>query len=526
MLEKLKIQKGVTLVALMLTIVVLLMLTGIIVYNVINFNIIDNAASAKMKADLKQVYEQVAEELNNKRLDGEDVTILEGKLKDFAELQNVEEDIINLLYVSKGEVTYILENVESYCENDEEKIAELLKYLEELSIEEFKEVVATTDQVTTKVELEVQGGQEAVKTEIHRTIDKYEYNVSIVLDLSASMLWAYNYTGSNQNYFIYDHSNETQRLYIAKQAINSFIDNFFATRTGAVQVITFNYDNNSKNQNRECEYSGTMQVLNSGLENAIAKNATEATNLKNAVSAIEITSNLGTYYNYALNYAKTQLTSNFDNEERTETQTTQTANTIEYVTTNIHKKNMIIFISDGAPSDNENTIRQTANEIKKSMDIYTVGFTTSNDILNDMASTDENAQPYYYTASNATELINSLSSILDSSDVTGGQDEVVSSVEVKNVTTTTTEKGTEAGDQKTIIEYPIEAGTILDKTSPIEIWSGSTLLESYYVNNLPESITYENGTIYWDLSKLEEKYLNSSEKLQLKFEVIDLTYVE
>ena len=56
------------------------MLAGVTLYTLINLNIIGISSDAKVKADLKTIYEQLSEVINAKKLDGEDTSVLELKL--------------------------------------------------------------------------------------------------------------------------------------------------------------------------------------------------------------------------------------------------------------------------------------------------------------------------------------------------------------------------------------------------------------------------------------------------------------
>ena len=203
-----KSENGITMIALMITIIVLIMLAGVTLYSAMNFNVIGNATDAKVKADLKTVYEQLAEAINSKKLDGEDTKILELRLdalsdleaKDpeiYSKIQNVDPEILAMLIISQGDIKYIEDEVREYYRisgegdnavYDEEKIADMLKYFEELGIDEFVAKEShTTQQLSTVI---ITPGGESVagtKTKVTKNITEYEYQVTIVLDLSASM---------------------------------------------------------------------------------------------------------------------------------------------------------------------------------------------------------------------------------------------------------------------------------------------------------------------------------------------------
>ena len=69
-------------------------------------------------------------------------------------------------------------------------------------------------------------------------------------------------------------------------------------------------------------------------------------------------------------------------------------------------------------------------------------------------------------------------------------------------------------------------GGVLDKTSPIEICKKEgdeyVVIRTYYVNNLPPSITYDGKAVYWDLTKEDDTIL--SEDIALRFDVVDVNH--
>lgn len=558
--SNLKNENGITLLALMVTIITLIILSGVTIFSVVNFNIVDNAATAKTKSDIKVVYEQLTEAINAKKLNGEDVTTLEiqlaelEKIKDahpdlLEKIQNIDPAILSMLIISKGDIQYMDEKVAEYVGNDEAKKQEIIEYLKELGIELFTPLdVETKQQISEIFWTPGQEGTTGTKTIIEKTVTEYVYQISVILDLSSSMLWAYNYTGEDQSKFIYDYEDETQRLYVAKQAINSFLDKFFEERTtGQVQVITFNADSagntsssssNNKwpgqNNNNSSSYKGYMELINTGLTHSIATNATEAASLKTAVSDITLTTGLGTYYIGPLNLARTSLKNYFPTYSEEPVTTRDESNPDEVVITNTkyEVKPLIIFLSDGEPSDTsygyEKEVIDLATEIKQSsgIDIYTIGFTLDSDILSDMASVikDENGNDkiMYFTASNMSALMSAFNEILENTVVepgTGG----TTKIETKVTTATDREEQGSVSTEgyKNLVSYDIDGK--LDRTGPIQICEpnadgGYTVLESHYVNNLPEYLIYDGNKVYWDLSKMSAELL--AKKPILKFRVL------
>ena len=47
-----------------------------------------------------------------------------------------------------------------------------------------------------------------------------------------------------------------------------------------------------------------------------------------------------------------------------------------------------------------------------------------------------------------------------------------------------------------------------------------TVLASYYVNNLPQSITYDGTAVYWDLSKEKSEFIGNN--IVLRFSVVQI----
>ena len=516
-----KNENGITMIALLITIIVLIMLAGVTLYTLINLNIIGISSDAKVKADLKTIYEQLSEVINAKKLDGEDTSVLELKLdaldelqnKDpeiYSKIQNIDPEILEMLIISQGDIKYIEEKVRDLyiisgegdnAVYDEEKIADMLKYLEELGIEEFVAKEShTTQQLSTVI---ITPGKESVagtKTKITKNITEYEYQVSIVLDLSASMDYGIEY---NKSTTLKD-NDPNQRLYVAKNAINTFIDAFYASQEkGQLQVITFNY--NSLNSSRyDTVYYGTLLLRNPdgntvlSSQGGVAKNKTEAEQIKSAVSSITLPTDLGTYYCTAMELAESYLTQKsnykgFTSTARTESETTETADTITITNKTIENKRIMIFLSDGEPNDKpKSDITDIANRMKTSsgIDVYTIGFSdgVSSDILNQMASVKED-KTLYYVAKNAAALTESFASILESATTEQGQEAVfeetiITEPEISDVGEVNT------GKNNNLLIYEIGGGKF-DKTSPIEICRKEadgtyTVLASYYVNNLPQ----------------------------------------
>ena len=554
-----KSENGITMIALMITIIVLIMLAGVTLYSAMNFNVIGNATDAKVKADLKTVYEQLAEAINSKKLDGEDTKILELRLdalsdleaKDpeiYSKIQNVDPEILAMLIISQGDIKYIEDEVREYYRisgegdnavYDEEKIADMLKYFEELGIDEFVAKEShTTQQLSTVI---ITPGGESVagtKTKVTKNITEYEYQVSIVLDLSASMDYGIEY---NKSTTLKD-NDPNQRLYVAKNAINTFIDAFYASQEkGQLQVITFNY--NSLNSSRyDTVYYGTLLLRNPdgntvlSSQGGVAKNKTEAEQIKSAVSSITLPTDLGTYYCTAMELAESYLTQKsnykgFTSTARTESETTETADTITITNKTIENKKIMIFLSDGEPNDKPKTnITDIANRMKtsKGIDIYTIGFSdgVSSDILNQMASVKDD-KTLYYVAKNAAALTESFSSILESATTEQGQEAVfeetiITEPEISDVGEVKT------GKNNNLLTYEIGGG-VFDKTSPVEICRREsdgtyTVLRSYYVNNLPESISYDGKAVYWDLSKEDAELVGKN--IVLRFSVVQINEAE
>jgi len=561
--SNLKNESGITLLALMVTIITLIILSGVTIFSVVNFNIVDNAATAKTKSDIKVVYEQLTEAINAKKLNGEDVTTLEiqlaelEKIKDahpdlLEKIQNIDPAILSMLIISKGDIQYMDEKVAEYVGNDEAKKQEIIEYLKELGIELFTPLdVETKQQISEIFWTPGQEGTTGTKTIIEKTVTEYVYQISVILDLSSSMLWAYDYTGDDQSKFIYDYENETQRLYVAKQAINAFLDKFFEERTtGQVQVITFNADSagntsssSSNNRwpgqnNNSSSYKGYMELINTGLNHSIATNATEAESLKTAVSDITLTTGLGTYYIGPLNLARTSLKTYFPtySEEPVITRDESNPDEVVITETKYEVKPLIIFLSDGVPSpfgtyeesEYRTEVINKTNEIKRDyeIEIYTIGFTLDSDILSDMASVikDENGNDkiMYFTASNMNALMSAFNEILEKTYVepgTGG----TTKIETKVTTATDREEQGSVSTEgyKNLVSYDIDGK--LDRTGPIQICEpnadgGYTVLESHYVNNLPEYLIYDGNKVYWDLSKMSAELL--AKKPILKFRVL------
>ena len=548
-------ENGITMIALLITIIVLIMLAGVTLYTLINLNIIGISSDAKVKADLKTIYEQLSEVINAKKLDGEDTSVLELKLdaldelqnKDpeiYSKIQNIDPEILEMLIISQGDIKYIEEKVRDLyiisgegdnAVYDEEKIADMLKYLEELGIEEFVAKEShTTQQLSTVI---ITPGKESVagtKTKITKNITEYEYQVSIVLDLSASMDYGIEY---NKSTTLKD-NDPNQRLYVAKNAINTFIDAFYASQEkGQLQVITFNYDYLNSTR-KDTVYYGTLLLRNPdgntvlSSQGGVAKNKTEAEQIKSAVSSITLPTDLGTYYCTAMELAESYLTQKanykgFTSTARTESETTETADTITITNKTIENKRIMIFLSDGEPNDKpKSDITDIANRMKTSsgIDVYTIGFSdgVSSDILNQMASVKED-KTLYYVAKNAAALTESFASILESATTEQGQEAVfeetiITEPEISDVGEVNT------GKNNNLLIYEIGGGKF-DKTSPIEICRKEadgtyTVLASYYVNNLPQSITYDGTAVYWDLSKEKSEFIGNN--IVLRFSVVQI----
>ena len=559
-----KSENGITMIALMITIIVLIMLAGVTLYSAMNFNVIGNATDAKVKADLKTVYEQLAEAINSKKLDGEDTKILELRLdalsdleaKDpeiYSKIQNVDPEILAMLIISQGDIKYIEDEVREYYRisgegdnavYDEEKIADMLKYFEELGIDEFVAKEShTTQQLSTVI---ITPGGESVagtKTKVTKNITEYEYQVTIVLDLSASM--DFGIVNDPKTYYddrdkALDDNNPNQRLYVAKNAINTFIDAFYASQEkGQLQVVTFNFNTQEAKAYTHTFYSGTMLLKGKdkqtvlATQNGVAKIKTDAAQIKQAISDIALPDSLGTYYCEAMELAESYLTGKrqgFTSTARTESETTETADTITITNKTIENKRIMIFLSDGEPNDYKTTIKNTANRIKTSsgIDIYTIGFSdgVSSDILNQMASVKDD-KTLYYVAKNAAALTESFSSILESATTEQGQEAVFEE------TIITEPEISEVGEVKTgknnnLLTYEIGGG-VFDKTSPVEICRREsdgtyTVLRSYYVNNLPESISYDGKAVYWDLSKEDDELVGNN--IVLRFSVVQINEAE
>ena len=547
-----KNENGITMIALLITIIVLIMLAGVTLYTLINLNIIGISSDAKVKADLKTIYEQLSEVINAKKLDGEDTSVLELKLdaldelqnKDpeiYSKIQNIDPEILEMLIISQGDIKYIEEKVRDLYiisgegENavyDEEKISEMLKYLEELGIEEFVAKEShTTQQLSTVI---ITPGKESVagtKTKITKNITEYEYQVSFVLDLSGSMMFSI-YDKGEEDYLADDNPN--QRLLVAKNAISNFIDSFYNLQEkGQLQVITFNFDSSNAYQKKD-KYSGTMflkdkngnTVLSS--KSGVAENKTEAAQIKQAINDISIPQGLGTYYTEAVNKAASSLRNPnmFKSTVRTETKTEETADTITITNKTIENKKIIIFFSDGEPSQRaeKTSIVNVTNTIKASgdIDIYTIGFAIDTNVLKNMATV-KDGKTLYYTATDTQSLIDTFASILESATTEQGQEAVfeetiITEPEISDVGEVNT------GKNNNLLIYEIGGGKF-DKTSPIEICRKEadgtyTVLASYYVNNLPQSITYDGTAVYWDLSKEKSEFIGNN--IVLRFSVVQI----
>lgn len=557
-----KSEKGITMLALMVTIITLIILAGVTLYSVINFNIVDNATEAKVKSDLKTVYEQLSEVINAKKLDGEDVTVLELRLDAldqleasdpdiYEKIQNMDPEILSMLIISQGDIKYIEDEIKEYCKTtdeldengniiyDQERFEEILNYLKEIGIEEFVAKDSKTTQQVSKVIISPGGESVAgTKTKITKNITTYEYHVSIVLDLSASMdfgieddpdTWRYDETEE-----ALDDDDPNQRLYVAKNAINTFIDSFYETQEkGQLQVITFNFNNQEAKRWTHTFYSGTMllkgkdKVTVLAAQDGVARNKTEAQQIKTAISDIALPDSLGTYYYDAMDLSRSYLKSNsFTSTARTETETEETSDTITITNKTIENKKIMIFLSDGEPNDSTNNIISLANTIKNTdgIDLYTIGFSSgvTSNILSQMAST-KDGTTLYYVANNAAALTESFNSILESATTEQGQEAVfeetiITEPEVSDVGSVNTSKN------NNLLTYEIVGGTF-DKTSPVEICrkegDSYTVLRSYYVNNLPESISYDGTAVYWDLSKEDDELIGDN--IVLRFSVIEIT---
>ena len=119
-------EKGITLIALIVTIIVLIILTGISISSLTGEDgTVLNASKAKLKTEVKDIEEQIElKEINEN--DGEDFQF--GTLK---ELIGREDEYNEILYMEDGELVYIKENVS-------ERQAE---WLEEMGIKEKQNII-------------------------------------------------------------------------------------------------------------------------------------------------------------------------------------------------------------------------------------------------------------------------------------------------------------------------------------------------------------------------------------------------
>ncbi|MEG3038495.1 MAG: VWA domain-containing protein, partial [Clostridia bacterium] len=216
-------------------------------------------------------------------------------------------------------------------------------------------------------------------------------NIVLVMDLSSSM-----------NNKIAGYKSKT-RLELAKDAANKFIDKVYSgesTKDVTVSLVTFNTEDEKYLLGKVIPYTGCLQI-----GETVTKNNKET--LKNEIKDINIgaaTSGYGTHIRAGLDKA---------NEVLGNVKTAYPNN-----------ENVVVFLGDGNPTihyknNKPRDIYRSANEIKNSAKLYTIGFAVNqndNDydsaktILSNMATTKQDA----YLSGNGDDLINAFNSISSS----------------------------------------------------------------------------------------------------------------
>ena len=343
-----------------------------------------------------------------------------------------------------------------------------------------------------------EGGNTGDKTEVTNNVEKTvtinEYsqqikakNIVLVLDLSSSM---------DEQYIIdhYDrwgdpvYKDET-RLDTAKAAVRDFVESIYADGNGQdveIKVVTFNwasvdeykdyYDDDwtwrDEGEQRFNQLSQAEQAVVGTKEFASINSSNYQAQL-NRIDEIVVDkdSGMATDITAGINKAREEL-STFNN----------------------NNENVVIFLGDGSPSDNElygkpidttTSANSAATTLKLSATLYTIGFgidnnNTAQNLLKNMASeNEETGGKLYYSANDRDSLINSFDAI--SSEV-GKEPDVDYKTSADGIVTINL-SNTLAADQKI---------TITVDGTPTE----------YDYNSLPSELTYDssNRTITWDIT--------------------------
>ena len=267
------------------------------------------------------------------------------------------------------------------------KISNTAKY-DNTKTNEVKNNVEKTLQLTTK-------------SEIKKITNS---NVILVLDISGSMKKPSN------NDICTEHTTKKQhedagcdkvngvwhksRISVAKNVINNLIDN--------VQLPSIQTENSS-----------VIEVIRFQFSPFVVGRATTTSDVNSLKTAVNNTNNIGgnTEMAKALNKAKAE---------------------IEELKTINNNENIVIFVSNGEPTDDKSGVIKAAEELQKLATVYTVGFDVDIDILKQIATDPEK----YKTTDQAGSLSNIFKEITQ--EITGTPVKTVSQqglVELTNVDT-------------------------------------------------------------------------------------------
>ena len=261
-----------------------------------------------------------------------------------------------------------------------------------------------TNEVKNNVEKKL---QLTTKSEIKKITNS---NVIIVLDISGSML------DPSKNDICTEHTTEAEhkkanenkvksckkvngvwykyRINVAKNVINNLIDN--------VQLPSIQTENSS-----------VIEVIRFQFNPFVVGRATTTSDVNSLKTAVNNTNKIGgnTEMAKALNKAKAE---------------------IEELKTINNNENIVIFVSNGEPTDDKSGVINAARELQKLATVYTVGFDVDIDILKQIATDPEK----YKTTDQAGSLSNIFKEITQ--EITGKPEETVSQqglVELTNVDT-------------------------------------------------------------------------------------------
>ena len=255
-----------------------------------------------------------------------------------------------------------------------------------------------TNEVKNNVEKTL---QLTTKSEIKKITNS---NVILVLDISGSMKKPSN------NDICTEHTTKKQHKDVGCDKVNGV---WHKSRISVAKNVINNLIDNVQLPSIQTENSSVIEVIRFQFSPFVVGRATTTSDVNSLKTAVNNTNNIGgnTEMAKALNKAKAE---------------------IEELKTINNNENIVIFVSNGEPTDDKSGVIKAAEELQKLATVYTVGFDVDIDILKQIATDPEK----YKTTDQAGSLSNIFKEITQ--EITGTPVKTVSQqglVELTNVDT-------------------------------------------------------------------------------------------